>query len=156
MARSLYAWAAGSNVALASLNNIEAEIQAHSSAWPSLQSLTRFIFSPPIQEYPNRVKTMDKRLTSEGDINHYIEMTETEAAFEYQLTTYLSSGAALDAPITIYLRRKGHTSTDAWKRYNATLVYPDNEDESGDLIYHGNGVVFVRWRLNDLVPLTEP
>jgi len=154
MTNSLYAWASGHDVALASLNNIEAEVQTHYGRWPSLRALTEFVFSPPIKQFPNRVKTLDGSYSSEGSIKHYIEITEPEEAYEYQADLYLDG--AVSAPITIYLRQKGRTGAEAWKRYNATLIDPDNDDEGGDKIYYGNGVLFIRWRLDDLVPLEEP
>lgn len=152
MAVELYAWALGSNIALVSLNNIEAEVQAHSANHALWQTATNFVFSPPLNLFPNRGSTMDGRAFSQGRLKHYIEMTIPQEAYQYQLTTYLSGGTVIDVPITIYLKKKGYTSP--WVRYNANLVYPENDGESGDFTYLTNGVVFVRYQLTNLVPST--
>lgn len=146
MPTQLYAWAAGHNVPLLSLRNVEEELYPHNRRMPTGIRRQVGIRSPILDEYPVRFVKGSGREGGGGIVNHEWNMVATTYALDYILDTYLTTG--IDAAMTIYTRLHKHNT---FGRYNAYLVNPSSTE--GDIEYLRQNVVQVRWRFRRLVAL---
>lgn len=142
-----YAWAAGSGVALVSLRNVETDIGARNrrSATDAIRRVA--IQSQPVNAFPLRTPMDDGSERGDGLIQHQWTMVLCKFGVKYVLDTYLSSGAAVSAAMTIYTRRH---ELDSYVRYNAYLILPN---PGQDIEYIRHGVFRVTWRFTNLVAL---
>lgn len=126
--------AAGWNVALGSLTNVE--------------NISQIMYPPkvtPVDGYPVRRIALSGKVYGDGRIDHVWEYRSiTTTALYYIIDTYLST--ATSAAVTIYtLSRVG-----TYARYNATLVLPQ---PGVDYDVAGTVVENLRLRFNGLVAL---
>jgi len=110
MAQYSYAIAAGWNVALVSLTNVETLLGVP----PRTQ---------PINRYPVREKVLSQREYGHGARFHVWEFDEgiKKAKLEILEDTYLTSGTVVSAQVTIYTRE--HIQ-NTYTRWNAWLYLP--------------------------------
>lgn len=148
MAISDYRWAAGNNVALANLKNIENELRPRNYRTVGDAPKNVGIRSQPVDAFPVRTRLMNGQERGDGRIDHALDMVLMTYAVRYVLDTYLSSGTVVSAPMTLYTRRH---ELDSYARYNANLTLPSVEN--GDLEYLRQGVFRVRWRFTNLEAL---
>ena len=142
-----YAWAAGHNVALASLHNVETDIGARNRRDANSALRRVGISSQPVDAFPIRRRVMSGRERGDGNIAHEWTMILAALGVKYVLTQYLSSGTVASAAMTINTRR--HELGD-YARYNCYLVLPKPGE---DIEYLRSGVFRVRWRFVDLEKL---
>jgi len=134
-----YRIAAGHNVALAALVNVET-LPGFAGAGVRIPPA-----SQPVNPYPNRVVALSGREYGDGVITHVWEFSTLPiAALEYLITTYLSGGTLASAPVTIYTRRHDR---GVYARYNAYLTYPVPGE---DYRYTRRHVLDLRLRFNGL------
>lgn len=147
MAYSSYAWAAGHGVALNALKNIENELLTYNRQTAGGAIFPVGIRSQPVDMFPVRTRLMNGTERGDGLVDHVLEMTIADMAVDYVLDTYLSSGTAVSAAMTFYLRRH---ELRTFARFNGYLVLPQPRQ---DMQYIRQGVMRVAWRLTNLVAL---
>lgn len=134
-----YSIAAGWNVALANLVNVQ-------------NLFGRAVWVPnrgnPVDTFPNRLVTLSGREVSEGRVNHEWKFIILPIA---KLTlfedTYLSSATVVSAQVTIYTRLHARGT---YARYNAWVALPQpGEDYEYDRGYVRN----LRIRFNNMIAL---
>jgi hypothetical protein len=148
MAIQDYRWAAGSGVALASLSNFENDVKPNNRKVAGGKLYPVIIESQPVNAFPVRTLALSGKERGDGIITHIWNVALAELGYQYILDTYLSSGAAVNAAMTIYTRR--HDIGDS-ARYNANLTLPD--PERGEVERLRTGVYRVVLRFTNLVAL---
>lgn len=142
-----YAWAAGHNIALANLTNVENDIgpfNYRATGW----GLTRVaIQSQPVDIFPIRTLLDAGYERGDGLINHEWRMTLAKFGVKRVLDAYLSSGTVASTAMTIYTRRH---ELDSYARYNCYLTLPKPGET---LTYLRENVFEVAWRFTNLVAL---
>lgn len=143
-----YRWAAGNGVALASLVNFEDDVKPNNAkvAGGKLYPVVVKASSPNL--FPVRDLAMSGVERGDGLVEVIWAVQLATLGYQYIQDAYLSSGAAVNAAMTIFTRvRRANTYT----RYNANLILPDpGRGEEVDL---GNDVWQVQLRFTDLVAL---
>lgn len=152
LARTSYAFASGSGVALGSLHNVENHLGAHNRQTLTGALLPVAISSPILDPFPVRALAGDGTPTGDGFIEHYWELVLAAYGWKYLRDTYFSSGAVVSAAWTIY------TLTDdtvTYARYNATAELPSRAAGTLSPLRNtqGEGVFRVRVLLHDLIAL---
>lgn len=148
MANPDYRWAAGLAVALGSLKNVATELYPYNYQDVTTDRALVGVISPPLDAYPVRYVKGSGREGGGGILNTEWNLTITARAYKYVLDTYLSSGSAIDAAMTIYTRLH---AIDSYARYSAYMVLPSAAE--GDLEYVRQNVLRVRFRFRNLVAL---
>lgn len=148
MTLSQYAIASGSNVALASLNNVANQIGQQNRLVVGGKLYPVGISSPVLDSFPVRVDLASGRQRGDGFVGHEWILTLATYGVRYLLFTYLTNMTVVSNAVTIYTRR--HIDGD-YGRYNAYLILPSRL--AGDITYVRNGVFRVRMRFNKLEAL---
>lgn len=148
MAHSNYAWAAGHNVALALLINIENELYLYNYREVGGARRPVGIRSEPVELYPVRRRTLDQNEQRNGSEAHYLEVTCTVYAYKYVTDTYLQSEAVTSADMTFYLRRHEYGE---YQRYNGKLILPSRH--RGEIAYLRHNLLRVRFPITGLEAL---
>lgn len=143
-----YRWAAGLAVALNSLKNVATELYPYNYQDTLRDRAQVGIVSPILDAYPVRFVKGSGREGGGGILNHEWNLTITARAYKFIQDTYLSSGSAIDAAMTIYTRLH---SVDGYGRYSCYLVLPSAAE--GDIEYIRENVLRVRLRFRNLVAL---
>lgn len=135
--RYQYSIAAGSNIALASLVNIE-NLFGKTKYAPNRQN--------PVDVYPVRTVTFSGRVTGEGRINHEWTFKALPIALLKLIEdNYHTNGTVTSAQVTIYTRLHNRAT---YVRYNAWSILPQpGEDYEYDRGYARNLV----WKFHNLV-----
>jgi len=143
-----YRWAAGNGVALGSLVNFEDDVKPNNSKIASGKLFPVAVKSSSPNLFPVRDLAMSGVERGDGLVEVIWAVQLATLGYKYILDTYLSSGAAVNAAMTIFTRvRRGNTYT----RYDANLILPD--PERGEEIELGNDAWQVQLRFTDLVAL---
>ena len=148
MAFQDYRWAAGSGVALASLDNFENDVRPNNRRVSGGKLYPVAVKSPPVDPFPVRTKPLSSKERGAGTVNQEWNVVLAKFGVKHILDTYLSSGTVVNAAMTIYTRRH---ELDSFVRYNANLILPSVEN--GDLVYLGDNAFRVRLRFTNLVAL---
>lgn len=144
---SLYAFALGSDVALASLNNFENTISPHNTdAFGSRHPVV--ISSPPLDLFPVRINTLDAQEYGDGIVSHEWNLALYVGGYQYWLTTYFASAASIAVAMTIYDRNQ----FGVYGRYNAYAIQPSQSAGDISRIPGRRGFYQIRQRFNDLIP----
>lgn len=149
MANEQYAFAAGFNVALASLNNVINHLGSRNriTASGALQPVT--IRSSLIDPFPVRVGDQSGGESGDGFIVQDWFLTLAVYGYKYLVDTYYAGETVTQANFTIYTRK--HLA-DTFARYNAIGILPSAA--RGDITAlrdsSFNGLVRVRWQFRDL------
>ncbi len=148
MAFQDYRWAAGNGVALGSLRNFEDDVTPNNRkiANGKLHRVIVKAASPNL--FPVRDLAMSGVERGDGLVDVVWAVQLVTLGYKYIIDEYLSSGAAVNAAMTIYTRvRRANT----FIRYNANLILPDpGSDEEIEL---RDNVWQVQFRFTDLVAL---
>lgn len=117
-----YAWAAGHNVALASLTAIDT-LGAFTYGGIGVQ-----IVSNPVIPYPVRTRLQSGRERMDGRIDHQWRIPHGLKidAVDYIIDTFFASPNGFDAPVTINTRLHDRGT---WARYNAYIRYPMPDED---------------------------
>jgi hypothetical protein len=142
-----YRWGAGHGLALASLKNVENELYPYNKRSAGGASFPVGIVSQPVDRFPVRTALASGEERGDGFVTHAWDLKLTKLAVKYILDTYLSSGAVMSVPVTIYTRRH---ELDAYARYSCYLILPQ---PGADLEYMRQGVFRLRLRFRHLVAL---
>ena len=145
----LYAWAAGHNVPLNQLHNMEQDIGAHNRRTLNGPLYNVGIASQPVNRFASYYKVLSGRYYGEGAPEHVLNMTLATYGVKYIFDEYLSSGDDDSVPMTLYTRIH-HLAT--YKRYNCYLKQPST-GENGELVYIRQNVLRGLWRFSDLEEL---
>lgn len=147
MAYSSYAWGAGHGLALAALKNIENELLTYNRQTAGGAIFPVGISSQPVDLFPVRTPLMAGYERGDGLVDHVLSLKLGKLAVKFVLDTYLSSGAAVSAAMTLYTRRH---ELDTYARYNCYLNLPK---PGQDIEYVRQGVFRVTLRFSNLVAL---
>ena len=148
MAFQDYRWAAGSSVALAALVNFEDDVKPNNRKVAGGKLYQVVVQSQPVNAFPVRTLMLSGRELGDGIITHIWNVALAELGWQYVLDTYLSSGAVVNAAMTIYTRR---ADLGDFARYNANLTLPD--PARGEVERLRTGVYRVQLRFTNLVAL---
>lgn len=146
-ALTAYAWAAGHNVALNSLRNVENDVNPYNRRTTNDAYRRVAIASQPVDMFPVRSMLLSQRERGDGMVTHEWVMTLGTLGIKYILDTYLSSGTVVSAPMTIYTRRH---ELAAFARFNCNLTLPKPKE---DIEYLRHNVFRVTWRFTGLEAL---
>ena len=148
MAFQDYRWAAGNGIALVSLNNFEEDVKPNNRKIANGKLYPLIVKAASPNLFPVRDLAMSGVERGDGPVDVVWAVQLVTLGYKYILDTYLSSGAAVNAAMTIYTRvRRANTFT----RYNANLILPDpGSDEEIEL---RDNVWQVQLRFTDLVAL---
>lgn len=147
-----YAFAAGWNVALASLNNVENHLGSRNrrTLTGMLEPVT--IRSSIIDPFPVRVNDQAGGESGDGFVNQDWQLTLSLYGYKYLIDAYFASETVAQAAWTVYTRR--HTLA-SFIRYNCWAILPSAA--AGDVVPlradSFNGVFSVRLRLRDLIAI---
>ena len=148
MAFQLYAWFAGSGVALAALRNFEDDVRPFNARISGGKLYNVAVQSAPVDPFPVRAVPLSSKERGAGAVNHEWNTVLAKFGVKHVLDEYLSNGTVVNAAMTIYTRRH---ELDSFVRYNAFLILPSVEN--GDLTYLGRNAFRVRLRFTKLVAL---
>lgn len=143
-----YRLAAGHNVALANLNNIETHIGQQNRKVAGGRLYPIGITSPVLDLFPVRGQLLSGRERGDGFVDHEWNLRLVALGARYLLYTYLTNMTVVSSAVTIYTRR--HVDGD-YARYNAYMVLPSRKAQ--DMTYLGQGWLNVRIRFNKLEAL---
>lgn len=145
-ARFQYAFALGSNVALASLNNVENHLGSVNRREVGGALTPVSIVSPLLDLFPIRDTLLDGGERGDGLVNHEWMLTLCTYGLKFYLDTYFASGATVEVAMTIYTRRH---ELATYTRYNAKAILPSRIN--GDIeIIQSDYLYRVRQRFLDL------
>lgn len=146
-----YRYGVGASIALATLKNVENDVNPRNRSLYGLKTYPLVISSPPIDPFPIRDDLLDAGERGGGVIFHYWTMTLYTYGLQYWINTVFTNGTVVEAAVTIYDR----DIYGAYARYNATAILPSLS--KGDIVPARNGafpgsrgLFTVRQRLNDL------
>lgn len=143
---SLYAFGLGSDVALASLNNVENHLGAHNTdAFGSRHPVV--IWSPPIDFFPVRTPALNASEYGDGIVYHEWNMTLYVGGYQYWLNTYFASAASVSVAFTIYDRNQ----FGVYARYNVNAIQPSQKEGDIRRVPGRRGFYEIRQRFSDLI-----
>ena len=147
-----YAFAAGWNVALASLNKVQTHLGSRNRLTPTGKLIPVSIRASIIDPFPVRVNPLDGGETGDGFVTQDWLLTLALYGYKYLLDTYFASETVTQANWTIYTRRH---QLATFQRFNAIAVLPSPVNGDLTLLREDayNGVFNVRIRLRDLIAL---
>lgn len=142
-----YALALGSNIALGSLDNVEAHFYGVNRVTATEPPARVVITSDPLDLFPIRLQSLDAQESGDGILYHKWNLVLTTGAIKQWINGYFANGVSLSVAVTIYTRRH---ELDSYVRYNAYAILPSIT--GGDLAYsHKRGRFVLTQRFNDLV-----
>lgn len=152
MARTSYAFASGSGIALASLNNAENHLGSVNRRVPNGVLYPVSITSPILAPYPVRTYAGDGTPYGDGFIEHYWDLVLAAYGWKFLRDTYFTNGTAVSALWTIY------TLTDdtvTYARYNCIAELPSRAAGTLAPLHtaQGEGMFRVRIPFHDLIAL---
>ena len=144
----LYSWAAGWDVPLVSLVNVETDLEPYTL--PAL-GITIAPNSPLVDLFPIRTPALSGRTRGDGFVFvNWVIGGLPELAEKYIEDTYCDADTGDPQPMTIYTRM---ANRGIYKRFNAWLSYP----QAGvDYNYDSGFMLPVTLHFTDLIPLEEP
>lgn len=148
MQTSQHAWAAGHDVALASLINVSNQLFQYNYRAMGGARRNIIITAPPVDAFPVRNILASGAERGDGMIRHEWFITLSTYAFEYIIDTYFSGGSSVSTAMTIYTR---DYQQNTFKRYNAYMVLPSAI--RGDIEYLRQNMMRIRIPFNRLVAL---
>jgi len=140
-----YAWAAGHNVALASLTNVEIDIGNYNYRQTGGGLFPVAIQTQPVDAFPIRTMVDAGYERGDGIINHAWTMTLAKFGIKRILDEFLSSGTIVSAAVTINTRRH---ELDSYVRANCYLTLPK---PGQDIRYIRHNTFEVTLRFTNLV-----
>lgn len=147
-----YAFAAGWNVALASLNNVQNHLGSRNRLTTGTALLPVSIRASLFDPFPVRTNPLDGGEVGDGFITQDWTLGLTVYGFKYLLDTYFASETVTQASWTIYTR---HHQLATFARYNCIAILPS--PARGDVTLprdpNFDGTFVVRIRLRDLIAL---
>lgn len=148
----LYAFAAGWNVALGALNNVQNHLGSNNRLATGGALIPVTIRASIIDPMPVRSNTMDGGEVGDGFVNQDWMLSLALYGYKFLLDTYFASETVAQANWTIYTRRH---QLAAFQRFNCIAVCPS--PANGDVVFPRedafNGAFNVRVRLRDLIAL---
>lgn len=147
-----YAFAAGWNVALASLNNAQTHLGDRNRLTPTGEKIPVSIRASIIDPFPVRTNALDGGETGDGFVNQDWLLTLALYGYKFLLDTYFASETVTQANWTISTRRH---QLATFQRFNCIAVLPSPANGDLTLLREDayNGVFNVRIRLRDLIAL---
>ena len=144
----LYAFAAGWNVALGNLHNVQDTLYPLNvlNGKPVLVTIASSIIDP----FPVRVGTVDGAESGDGYVNQDWFLSLVVGGYKYLLDTFFSSETVVATPLTVYTRRHEHAD---FVRYNVQAILPSPLRNDVTFIRPPSwtGVFVIKLPLRDLV-----
>lgn len=158
---NLYAIGLGTDVALASLRNVQALLFPYNQVTSADAKMNLGVVSQPPNYLPIRIQTLDAQESGQGVVYHTWDIMLTAGGVNFWLN-YLWAAviaaptASISTAVTIYTRQSQFSN---YTRQNCYAIFPTlptgENDTSADLIYtHRRGLFRLRQRFNDLIPST--
>lgn len=147
-----YALALGYNVALGSLDNVEAHFYGVNRVTVNEPPIRVVITSDSPDLAPIQLQSLDAAESQDGIVYHSWNLVLTTLGIKQWLNTYFAARVAsvngsTAIPMTIYTRLH---ELDTYNRYNCYAIFPSKT--GGDLTYsHKRGRFVLRQRFNDLI-----
>ena len=147
-----YAFAAGFNVALGSLNHAVNHLGSRNRITANGRLYPVTIRSSLIDPFPVRTQAQDGGESGDGFLTQDWFLTLAVYGFKFLVDTYFSSETVVTVPLTVYTRRH---MFDTFARYNCYGILPSAA--RGDITplrdSSFNGLVRVRWQFRDLIAI---
>lgn len=150
MTAALYAWAAGHNVALANLIQVENQLRPYNVSSINNMPADVSVIASILDDFPVRDVALSGVPRGDGFVDCSWEMRVAVGVIAFVEDFLFSGGTVVSAPVTIYTRR--HVRGNTFVRKNAIIELPSKGQDTLEYFYK-RGVARVRYVFHNL---TDP